>query len=86
MQCPEGRSMSTSNQPSNDKLSGARALEATIRIGLVVLILYWCFQIGRPCIETIVWGIIIAVAIYPGFHWLKSAVGGRGHLRNPHFG
>ena len=62
MQCPEGRSMSTSNQPSNDKLFVARALEATIRIGLVVLLLYWCFQIGRPFIQIIVWGIIIAVA------------------------
>jgi predicted PurR-regulated permease PerM len=72
--------MNSSNQPSNDKLFVARALEATIHIGLVVLLLYWCFKIGQPFIETIVWGIIIAVAIHPGYDRLKSALGGRGRL------
>jgi len=72
--------MSTSNQQSNDKLFVARALEAAIRIGLVVLLLYWCFKIGQPFIQTIVWGIIIAVAIHPGYDRLKNALGGRSRL------
>ena len=72
--------MNTSNQPSNDKLFIARALEATIQIGLVVLLLYWCFKIGQPFIQIIVWGIIIAVAIHPSYDRLKSALGGRGRL------
>ena len=77
---PGGLSMNTSNQPSNDKLFIAIALEATIHIGLVVLLLYWCFKIGQPFIQIIVWGIIIAVAIHPGCNRLKSALGGRGRL------
>ena len=72
--------MNTSNQPSNDKLFMARALDATIHIGFVVLLLYWCFKIGQPFIEIIVWGIIIAVTIHPGYNRLKSALGGRGRL------
>jgi predicted PurR-regulated permease PerM len=72
--------MSTNNQASNDKLYVARALEATIHIGLVVLLLLWCFRIGRPFIETIAWGIIIAVGINPAYYRLKSALGGRGRL------
>ena len=72
--------MNTSSQPSNDKLFVARALEATIHIGLVVLLLYWCFKIGQPFIQIIVWGIIIAVAIHPGYNRLKSALIGRGRL------
>jgi predicted PurR-regulated permease PerM len=64
--------MNTSHQPSNDKLFMARALEAAIHIGLVVLLLYACFQIGRPFIQIIVWGIIIAVAVHPGYDRLKS--------------
>jgi predicted PurR-regulated permease PerM len=68
------------NTSSNDKLFMARALEATIRIGLVVLLLYWCFKIGQPFIQIIVWGIIMAVAIHPGYDRLKSALGGRGRL------
>ncbi len=80
MQDSEGLSMNTSNQSSNDKLYVARALEASINIGLVGLILFWCFRIGRPFLETIVWGIIIAVAIHPSYDRLKSALGGRGRL------
>ena len=72
--------MKSSNQSSNDKLFIKRALEATIQIGLVVLLLYWCFKIGQPFLQTIVWGIIIAVAIHPGYDRLKSALGGRGRL------
>ena len=72
--------MNTSNQPSNDKSYIARALEATIHIGLVILLLFWCFRIAQPFIEIIVWGIVIAVGIYPGYQWLKSALGGRGRL------
>ena len=72
--------MNTSYRPSNDKFFMARALEATIHVGLAVLLLYWCFKIGQPFIEIIVWGIIIAVAVYPGYDRLKSALGGRGRL------
>jgi predicted PurR-regulated permease PerM len=72
--------MNTSNQSLNDKLFVARALEVTINVGLVVLLLYWCFKIGQPFIQMIVWGIIIAVAIHPGYNRLKSALGGRGRL------
>ena len=69
--------MSTSNQSSNDKLYVRRALEASIHIGLAGLLLFWCFKIGRPFIQIIVWGIIIAVAIHPSYDRLKSALGGR---------
>ena len=72
--------MSTSNQPSNDKLYVARALEASIHIGLVALLIFWCFKIGRPFLEIIVWGIIIAVAIHPIYSRLKSALNGRDRL------
>ena len=72
--------MNSSNQSSDDKLFVAKALEATIHVGLVVLLLYWCFKIGQPFIGIIVWGIIFAVAIHPGYNRLKSALGGRGRL------
>lgn len=72
--------MNTPDQPSSDKMFITRAFEATIKIGLVVLLLFWCFRIGQPFIEIITWGIIIAVAIHPGYNRLKSLLGGRGGL------
>jgi len=60
-----------------DKVFVHRALEATIRIGLVVLLLAWCFQIVRPFVIPVFWGMIIAVATYPGYSWLEAKLGGR---------
>jgi predicted PurR-regulated permease PerM len=62
---------------SEEKAFVNRALEAAIRIGVVVLLFAWCFQIVRPFIVPIVWGIIIAVAVYPGYRRLLSATGER---------
>jgi predicted PurR-regulated permease PerM len=53
------------------------ALEATIRIGLVVLLGMWCFNIIRPFVVLIVWGIIIAVAVHPGHSLLQAMLGRR---------
>jgi predicted PurR-regulated permease PerM len=72
--------MNDSNDSSNDQLFVTRALEATIRIVVLGLLLVWCFKIARPFIEPIVWGIIIAVAIRPVHRRLQSAFGGRGGL------
>ncbi len=69
--------MSTPNRAEEDKAFVNRALEATIRIGLVVLLLAWCFEIVRPFVIPVFWGMIIAVATYPGYHWLEQKMGGR---------
>jgi predicted PurR-regulated permease PerM len=69
--------MTTSDSPSHDKVFLSRALEATIRIGLILLLAAWCFQIVQPFIIPVVWGIIIATATYPAYRWLEGALGGR---------
>jgi len=45
-----------------------------------VLVLFWCFRIAQPFIQIFVWGIIIAIAISPGYRWLNSVLGGRKKL------
>jgi len=56
------------------------ALEATIHIGLTVLLTAACLLILRPFIPLLSWGIIIGVAAYPAFQTLQKALGGRGGL------
>ncbi|HAC64147.1 MAG TPA: AI-2E family transporter [Cyanothece sp. UBA12306] len=51
-----------------------------IRLFLIGLLLSWCFVLLRPFIEIILWGIILAIAIFPIFLWLKARIGGRGNL------
>jgi len=54
-----------------------QALEAAIKIGVVALLVIWCFEIVKPFIIPILWGIIIAVAIFPLYRKLRSLVGER---------
>jgi len=55
-------------------------IEVAIRLGLLLLLLTWCFLIVMPFILPIMWGMLIAVAIFPLFAKLKSALGGRNKL------
>jgi predicted PurR-regulated permease PerM len=69
--------MNDSNLPANDKIFLHRSLEATIRIGLLLIISVWCFKIVEPFITPIIWGIIIAIAAYPLYNRLRTTLGER---------
>jgi predicted PurR-regulated permease PerM len=58
----------------------ARALEATLRIGFVLFLIAWCFLIIWPFFAMIVWGMVIAVAVFPTFRKIVSTLGGRRKL------
>jgi predicted PurR-regulated permease PerM len=64
--------------PSDD--FSKKAVEASIKIGLMVLLLSWCFHIAQPFINALVWGIIIAVALYPVHLKLTEILGRREKL------
>jgi predicted PurR-regulated permease PerM len=53
-------------------------MAAFLQIAAVVLLFYICFQILRPFLAIVVWGIIISVALYPAYLSLTERLGGRG--------
>lgn len=57
-----------------------KAVEIAIRLGLLGLLIGWCFIILSPFISLLLWGVIIAVAIHPVFNWLKTKLRGRSKL------
>jgi predicted PurR-regulated permease PerM len=63
-----------------DRVFVNRAVEAAIRIGLLAALVLWCFRIISPFVMPVLWAIILAVALFPVFCWLKSKMGGRGGL------
>ena len=63
-----------------DKAFLKRALEATVRVGLLLLLVLWCFEIVRPFIIPVFWGIIIAVATYPTYRFFRRKLGDRSGL------
>ena len=50
-------------------------IDNAIRIGLVALLVAVCFNISKPFLGPILWGVIIAVATYPIYHWLQQKTG-----------
>ena len=63
-----------------DKTRLNQALDVSIHIGLAFLLAALCLLILRRFVLLIAWGIIIAVASYPAFLKMQSALGGRGGL------
>ena len=57
-----------------------RAIEVSIHLGLMVLLLVACLMILLPFLPLVAWGIIIAIAVFPAYRRLLSTVGGRGKL------
>ena len=64
----------------NNREFTINTIEAAIRLGLLMLLAYWCFSIIRPFVMPVLWGVIIAVAVYPLFTRLKAALGERNKL------
>ena len=67
-------------QRISDRIFVHRSLEATIQIGLLLIMTVWCFKIVEPFIIPIIWGAIIAIAAYPLYRRLESALGQRNKL------
>jgi predicted PurR-regulated permease PerM len=65
---------------SSERAFISNALEASIRIGLLVLLAAWCFEIVRPFIIPFAWGIIIAVGTHTLFLYLEERLGNRSKL------
>lgn len=53
------------------------AVDTTLRIGILLAMLYWCFNIMSPFLYPIIWGAIIAVASFGSYQRLSSAIGDR---------
>jgi len=72
--------MTTNNHALNNKEYQHRVFEIAVRLGLVGILVIWCYRIASPFITTILWGIIIAVALRSNHVRLKNKLGGRSGL------
>lgn len=52
-------------------------IESFLRIGLLLLLLMWSYDIIAPFMVPIMWGAIIAMAAFPLVKWLEPKLGGR---------
>jgi len=52
-----------------------QAIDAFIKIGAIAILIFWCFSILQPFILLVVWGAIIATALYPIACWASGKFG-----------
>ena len=68
------------NEPdkiTREKAYTGPAIEIAIRIGVIALLIALCFNILRPFISPVVWGIILAIALFPACRRLSGVLNGR---------
>ena len=68
--------MTTGTSEDSNNVFVASAMEAAIKIGVLVLIVIWCFQIVRPFITLVVWG---EGKAHGGSRSLRPSQGSAGH-------
>jgi len=72
--------MNTSNTAAADRNFQKNAMASFIQIGALVLLIILCFRIVSPFISVVLWGMLIAVALYPVHSMLAARLGGREKL------
>jgi predicted PurR-regulated permease PerM len=60
--------------------SSRRIIEIAVQLLALSVIIVWCFRIIESFVTPLVWGGILAVALYPLFDRLKKILKGRGAL------
>jgi predicted PurR-regulated permease PerM len=62
----------------NNQINSTKQLvELLIRMAVLILLLFYCFEILSPFIMPVLWAVIIAVAVYPIHKRLQKRLGGR---------
>jgi hypothetical protein len=64
----------------DDAVFVRRNVESAIRIGVLAFLVVWSFRIIRPFFEPVMWGVIIAVAVFPAYSALAARLGNRRKL------
>lgn len=69
------------SEPNTNKLTEASIekvlMEALIRFGLIALLIYLCAHVFAPFTGILLWGLIMAVALYPVHQKLAKRLGGK---------
>ena len=48
------------------------AIDLILKVGALVLVVFLCFQILKPFLSTLLWGLIIAIILFPVFRRLRT--------------
>jgi predicted PurR-regulated permease PerM len=64
-------------QNNLESASTRKIIELILRIGILLLLIYWCYAIIKPFLDILLWSVIFAVALYPMFNWFQKKMRGK---------
>lgn len=56
------------------------AIDLILKVGTLFLVVFLCFRILKPFLGMLLWGLIIAIILFPVFHRLRDWLGQRNKL------
>lgn len=65
---------------NSNEIKSKQIFETILQLGLVFLILGFCFKLLMPFMMPILWAIILAIVLYPMFNFLQKKLKGRKSL------
>jgi predicted PurR-regulated permease PerM len=66
-----------SNSESSKGLTSQTFIDGMIRIGMITFLAVLCFRIFSPFMAIMLWGLILAIMLYPLHQRLAKWLGGR---------
>jgi predicted PurR-regulated permease PerM len=76
----QGCTMARLNAGDNFDEVQKRVVELAIQLGVLFILVLWCFRIIEPFVLLVAWAAIVAIALYPVFRRLAGWLGGRTRL------
>jgi len=69
------------NEPDNGNRTYVNTvIDILLRVGALALVIYLCFRILKPFLGMLLWGLIIAIILFPLFNWLNRYLGKRNKI------
>ncbi|MBN1131886.1 MAG: AI-2E family transporter [Bacteroidales bacterium] len=65
------------SDPGNKSPVLKTAVDVTLKIGLLLLVLFFCFRILQPFVNILLWALVISIIEYPLFSKLSNLMGNR---------
>jgi predicted PurR-regulated permease PerM len=56
------------------------AVDLILKVGTLILMVYLCFRILKPFLSMLIWGVIIAIILFPLFYRLRGWLGKKNRL------
>ncbi len=66
-----------SSETNSSNFNFEKIVDIIIRLGVLSMLLMWCFDILKPFVLILIWSVVIAIAIYPVYKFFIKVFRGR---------